>query len=468
MSQFEYDDDQQEDIKEVVERYESAVKNNTSCIMDQETFEALIEFYELKGQYANALTACRLALEQHPFSSILLLKKAQMLFELKECNAALDVLQRAALFDSSETGIHLLKAEIYTFQSKYHEAIDILEELIRDADEEDLPDIYLQMADVYEDWEKYYEVFSCLTLCLQADPENEEALNRINYCMEITEKYDESRAFHEQLIEQRPYQEFAWYNLASAYKGLGRYDDAIDALEYVLAINEDLNFVYQDIAELYIKKKDYQKAIESLKDYESRFEPDEDIHFLKGQCHEAMSEIKLARYYYKKALHCNPNYAEAYFRIGDTYKSEDNWEQANKFYCKAAEHESQEYDYLLAAAESAHVLQDAEQAIEMAEKALEISPVRFEAYMLMANVFLMAGDAETALELVEKGMILCKTTVELKFARIAVIYYMGQKQEAAIQLLMMMSEAPGKEIFMLYMYPDMEEDPEIAMILQSK
>lgn len=467
MSQFEYDDDQSEDIKEVVERYESAVKNNTSCIMDQETFEALIEFYELKGQYPNALTACRLALEQHPFSSILLLKKAQMLFELKECNAALEVLRKAELFDSSETGIHLLKAEIFTFQSKYHEAIDILEELIRNADEEDLPDIYLQMADVYEDWEKYYEVFSCLTLCLQADPENEEALNRINYCMEITEKYDESRAFHEQLIEQRPYQEFAWYNLASAYKGLGRYDDAIDALEYVLAINEDLNFVYQDIAELYIKKKDYQKAIESLKDYESRFEPDEDIHFLKGQCHEAMSEIKLARYYYKKALHCNPNYAEAYFRIGDTYKSEDNWEQANKFYGKAAEHESQEYDYLLAAAESAHVLQDAEQAIEMAEKALEISPVRFEAYMLMANVFLMAGDADTALELLDKGMILCKTTVELKFARIAVIYFMGQKQEAAIQLLMMMSEAPGKEIFMLYMYPDIEEDPEIAMILHS-
>lgn len=467
MSQFEYDDDQSEDIKEVVERYESAVKNNTSCIMDQETFEALIEFYELKGQYPNALTACRLALEQHPFSSILLLKKAQMLFELKECNAALEVLRKAELFDSSETGIHLLKAEIFTFQSKYHEAIDILEELIRNADEEDLPDIYLQMADVYEDWEKYYEVFSCLTLCLQADPENEEALNRINYCMEITEKYDESRAFHEQLIEQRPYQEFAWYNLASAYKGLGRYDDAIDALEYVLAINEDLNFVYQDIAELYIKKKDYQKAIESLKDYESRFEPDEDIHFLKGQCHEAMSEIKLARYYYKKALHCNPNYAEAYFRIGDTYKSEDNWEQANKFYGKAAEHESQEYDYLLAAAESAHVLQDAEQAIEMAEKALEISPVRFEAYMLMANVFLMAGDADTALELLDKGMILCKTTVELKFARIAVIYFMGQKQEAAIQLLMMMSEAPGKEIFMLYMYPDVEEDPEIAMILHS-
>lgn len=434
--------------------------------MDQETFEALIDFYEMSGLMPQAMAACQKALEQHPFSSALLLRNAQLLFELKECDAALEQLEKAEICDSSETGIYLLRAEIYTFLSRYHEAIEILENLIRNADEVDLPDIYLQMADVYEDWEKYFEVFSCLVLCLQSDPDNEEALNRINYCMEITEKYEESRIFHEQLIEQRPYQEFAWYNLASALKGLQRYDEAIDALGYCLAINEDLNFAYQDMAELYIRKKEYNKAIETLKEYESRFQADEDIYFLKGQCHEYMNDIKMARYYYKKALHCNPNYSEAYYRIGDTYKSEDNWKQAGKFYQKAAEQEPEEYDYLLSAAEAAHVLQDAEQAIEMAERALEVSPVRFEAYLLMANVFLHAGDAETALELLDKGIQLCKNTIELQYARVGVLYYMGLRQDAVIQLMLLQSESPGKEIFMLYMCPEIEDDPQIADLLR--
>jgi tetratricopeptide (TPR) repeat protein len=467
MSPFEFDDDQQEDIRDVVERYENAVKNNSSCILDQETFEALIDFYEMSGLIQQALGACQRALEQHPFSSILLLRNAQLLFELKECDAALEELQKAEVCDSSETSIYLLRAEIFTFLSKYHEAIEILENQIRTADDMDLPDLYLQMADVYEDWEKYYEVFNCLVLCLQTDPDNDEALNRINYCMEITEKYEESRVFHEKLIEDRPFQEFAWYNLACALKGLHRYDEAIDALGYCLAINEDLNFAYQDMAELYIKKKEYNKAIESLKEYESRFEADEDIYFLKGQCHEYMSDIKMARYYYKKALHCNPNYAEAYFRIGDTYKAEDNWEQAAKFYQKAAEHEPGEYDYLLSAAEAAHVMQNAEQAIEMAERALEVSPVRFEAYLLMANVFLNAGDAETALEILDKGLLLSKSTVELQYARVAVLYYMGYQQEAVIQLIVLLTESPGKEIFMLYMYPEIEDDPQIADLLKN-
>jgi hypothetical protein len=44
---------------------------------------------------------------------------------------------------------------------------------------------------------------------------------------------------------------------------------------------------------------------------------------------------------------------------------------------------------------------------------------------------------------------------------------MGQKQEALIQLMLMMSEAPGKEIFMLYMYPEIENDSDISMILGS-
>lgn len=467
MSAFEFEDEQNEDIRELVERYENAVRTNGSVFMDQDNYESLIEFYELKGRFNNALAAAELALEQHPFSSILLLKKAQILFELKNCKEALEVLDTAELCDSTETGIFLLRAEILSFLSEYEKAIDILEQLIKTADEEDMTDIYLQMADVFEEWEKYYEVFECLKLCLMIDPENEEALNRINYCMEITEKYEESRVFLEKLIDEQPYSEFAWYNLSCALRGLGKYDEAIEALEYVLAINEDLNFAYQDIAELHLRKKDYTKAIESLKDYEARFEADDDIYFLKGQCHEAMLENKMARYYYKKALHCNPNYAEAYFRIGDTYKVEDNWAQAWSYFTKASDLEKQEYEYLLAAAEAAHVLEREEDAIETAERAIDVAPTRFESYLLMAHIFLYAGDVDTALELLDKGIVFCKSTIELRFGRVGVLFFIGHRKEGIIELMKLMAEAPGKEIFMLYMNPDVENDPDVADILQT-
>jgi len=71
----------------------------------------------------------------------------------------------------------MLRAEIYTFQSRYKEAVQILEALLQKAERDDLPEIYLQLCDVYEDWEKYYEVYNCLLACIKVDPNNEEALN---------------------------------------------------------------------------------------------------------------------------------------------------------------------------------------------------------------------------------------------------------------------------------------------------
>ncbi len=467
MNPFEFDDEHNEHINDIVEKYEDSIRNNASLFLDPESFEILADFYELRGEFTTAMAVINQALEQHPFSSLILLKKAQILFETKKCEDALEILEKAEIIDSSESGIYLLRAEIFTYLSRYEQAIEILELRLSVSDEEDLADIHLQMADVYEDWEKYNEVFQCLKNCLTVDPENEEALNRINYCMEITEEYERSRIFHEQLINESPYSVFAWYNLSSAFKGMDKLDEAIDALEYVLAINDELDFVYQDITELHIRNKNYEKALEVIKDYESKFEADEEIFLLKGQCHDSLLEYKLSRYYYKRALHINPNIAEAYYRIGESYKAEDNWEQAYKFFIKAAEMEKQDYDYQIVAAEAAQVMKEVEKAIEIAETAIDISAARFEAYLLMAQIFLHAGDSETALEILDKGIIFCKSTVELKFARIAVIYYMGQKQEALIQLMMMLSEAPGKEIFMLYMYPDMENDQDIAMILSS-
>ncbi len=49
---------------------------------------------------------------------------------------------------------------------------------------------------------------------------------------------------------------------------------------------------------------------------------------LQGQCYEALGEMKMARYCYRKAVHENPSLSEAYFRIGETYEHEGLWEQA--------------------------------------------------------------------------------------------------------------------------------------------
>ena len=465
MSNFDFDNDNNINVAELIAQFEQSVKNDHTPFFDQDDFEAIVEYYEEKGQFEQAMLAVEKSLQQYPYSSILLIKKAQVYFELKQLNLALEILEKAEIYDSSEIGIYLLRAEIFTFQSRYKDAIDILEKLLETSERDDLADIYLQMCDVYEDWEKYFEVYDCLVACLKIEPNNEEALNRFNYCIEITDKYEESIPFHKKLIDINPYNEFAWYNLASSYRGVDEYENAIEAFEYVLAINDDADFVYQDIAELHFKKGEFVKALEVIKDMCNTFEADDEIYFLQGKCHEALGDMKMARYCYRKAVHDNPSLSDAYFRIGESYKHEGLWEQAYKSFQKANELEKEQYEFCLAMAEAAMEISETEVAIDACETAIDIFVKRYEAYFILAKLMALNSDTETAREILIKGAEVCKTTIELNYAICAIAFMENKPKEGEVLLRMLLEENFGAHQTLFDFSEELRENVTIGNIL---
>ena len=465
MSNFDFDNDNNINVAELIAQFEQSVKNDHTPFFDQDDFEAIVEYYEEKGQFEQAMLAVEKSLQQYPYSSILLIKKAQVYFELKQLNLALEILEKAEIYDSSEIGIYLLRAEIFTFQSRYKDAIDILEKLLETSERDDLADIYLQMCDVYEDWEKYFEVYDCLVACLKIEPNNEEALNRFNYCIEITDKYEESIPFHKKLIDINPYNEFAWYNLASSYRGVDEYENAIEAFEYVLAINDDADFVYQDIAELHFKKGEFVKALEVIKDMCNTFEADDEIYFLQGKCHEALGDMKMARYCYRKAVHDNPSLSDAYFRIGESYKHEGLWEQAYKSFQKANELEKEQYEFCLAMAEAAMEISETEVAIDACETAIDIFVKRYEAYFILAKLMALNSDTETAREILIKGAEVCKTTIELNYAICAIAFMENKLKEGEVLLRMLLEENFGAHQTLFDFSEELRENVTIGNIL---
>lgn len=436
MSNLNFDNDNEDpiNVSELIAQYEQSVRSERIPFFDQDDFEVIIEYYEDKAQFENAFEVTEKALIQYPYSSILLLKKAQVYFEMKNLDSALEILEKAEIYDSSELGIYLLRAEIFAFQSRYIDAIFILENLFDTADVEDYPDIYLQLCDVYEDWEKYFEVYDCLVKCLQIDPNNEEALNRFNYCIEITDKYEESIPIHNSLIDINPYNQFAWYNLACSYRGINEYKKAVNAFEYVLAINEDADFVYQDIAELHYKNQDYKEALSVIKEMLDTFEADDEIFFLQGKCHEAIGDMKMARYCYRKAVHDNPSLSDAYFRIGETYKNEGLWEQAYKAFQKANELEKEQYEFCLAMAEAALEIGEINVSMDACETAIDIFMNRYEAYFVLGKIMALNDDAYTATEIISKGIEVCKSTIELQYALCAIAFMENKIKEGEILL----------------------------------
>ncbi len=464
MSFFNFDDEPKISIQDLVSRYENSVRKNEYLLMDEESLERLAEFYEFEGNYEYAMEVVELGLKQHPFSAILMLKKAQLLFDIKKCEESLIWVERALLYDPSDQTILLLKAEVFTFLSRYNEALKILHDLEEKGDKEILGDVYLHMADVYEDWEKYDKVFDVLTKCLKSNPNNEEALSRINYCTEITERFEESMNLHEKILDEEPYSFSAWYNLASAFGGLELYEKAIDAIDFVIAIDEDLEYAYRDKAEYLYIIEEYKKALEAIKEYQRLTSGTEESFILEGDCHLALGEVKHARYCYRKAISQNPSFHRASYKIGITHSLENEWVLALKAFERAIEIWKEDFSYWREICIVRMHLEDYEGVFEAANKMIELKPREEYGYFLLAKGLYIEGVIEEAFKVLDYGIEKCKEPIKLNYAKAAILFLTQKNKEGEIMLTELLNSAFNNHFDLFEFDESLKENEKIKAI----
>jgi tetratricopeptide (TPR) repeat protein len=459
-------DPRRDDIKTLVTAYEEALANNRQPMIDQDAFDQIVGYYESGGHYDKALRIVDAALEQHPYSGLILLKKAQLLFDLKISEEALDCLDQAELFEPGELGTSLLRSEILTFLSRHMEALEILDRTMDRADEDERAGIWLHMADVYEDWEKFDEVYACLKECLLADMVNEEALSRINYCMEITDQFEDGIVLHKKIIEEHPYCFWAWYNLSFAYSSLHLYELAVDALLYVVAIDEDVHYAYRDMAQYYHELGRYREALDALETYASRIKPDADTLLLEGKCYFELNDLKRSRYCFRKAIRTKPTLHEAFYNLGMTFIMEEKWVQASQQLKNAVEQCPDQVDYLQRLAEVSLQIEDYEEVRFCCTRAIRLNSGQPGMYVTMALSNLFSDEADEAIDIIDKGIASCRGDIDLRYMRAALLLLTNKRKAAFLELEFLLAEHPESYKVIFRYFPFLSEDNGITALLE--
>lgn len=426
----EFEDQGQVDIKNLVAQYEEALANDREPMLDQEEAEQIADYYETTGHYDKALRTIDATLGHHPYSGLILLKKAQILFDLKIIEDAEECLEQAEVFEPGEIGIYLLRSEIYTFRSLHKKALAVLKYAESLADTDEKPGIWLHRADVYEDWERYDKVYQSLKECLLIEPANEEALSRLNYCMEINDCYEDAIEFHLKLIDHEPFSFWAWYNLAYAYAALELFEKAIDAMEYVLAIDEEATYAYKDIAGYYFEAGQYEKALEAIAEHAARTKPDTDALLLEGRCQFELGQLRASRYSFRTAIRTHPSNDEAFYHLGMTYMAESKGQQALQHLRKAVELQPDRIEYLEQLAEAG--LQNGlhEEVRYCCSRALLLNNRYSRIYITLAMSFFLNNELPEALETIERGILDCGGDSTLRYLRAGILLVAGQRKAA--------------------------------------
>lgn len=317
-----------EDMQELLHAYHNLKMGRSHAFMEEEDFERIIDYFDEKDDLPAAQEAAENGIEQFPYSSMLLIKKADLQIAARQYAESLETLEKAELFDATDINLFILKTDALLALDRQQEAVGILETALNMFEGEERIELLFELADVYDDYEEFEKVFDCFRMVLEEDGNNEEALLKICFWADFTGRSEESIKLHQKIIDDFPFNELAWFNLGTAFQGLKLYEKSIDAYLYALAIDEKFDIAYRNMGDAYIRIRKYKEAIEALGKVLELSRPEDVIHEAIGHCYHKLDNFAMARFHYKKASHLNPEDSKLIYKIALTYFKEGQLDSA--------------------------------------------------------------------------------------------------------------------------------------------
>src|SRR5690349_9169572 len=423
-----------EEIKELLAQYQNLKAGKSYRYLEEEAFERIIDYYDDAEDIPQALEAVEYAIDQYAYSAVLKFKKADLLIASRRYNDALHILEQAELLDSHDINLYILKTDAYLALDQQEKAVDLLENALQLFEGEERIELLFELADVYDDYEEFDKIFDCLRLILEQDPANEEALYKICFWTDFTGRNEESIRLHQQIIEDKPYNELAWFNLAAAYQGLKLYEKAVDAYKYALAIDEKFDYAYRNMGDAYIRLRKYRDAIESLEKVLELSRPEDVIYEAIWHCYDKLDNYAQARFYYRKASHLNPDDSKLYYKLACTYINEEQWGQAVKQLEAAMRIHAMQPEYNLAMGECKMQLGEFKEAIQFFSNVVRMRPRNISSWEALIRCLYNAEFFEEALEQVEAAIRITGGKPLFIFYLSAIYFALGRSKEGLLQL----------------------------------
>ena len=431
-----------EEMKELLKQYQDLKNGKHHSFLEEESFERIIDYFDDTEDLIQAVESVELGIEQYPYSSALMVKKADLMIATRRYQEALTILEQVELLDSSDINLYILKTDALLALDQPQRAAALLESALLHFEGDERLELLFELADVYDDYEEFDKIFDCLKLILEEEPDNEEALYKICFWTDFTGRNDESIKLHQQIIEEKPYSELAWFNLAAAYQGLKLYEKAVDAYKYALVIDEKFDYAYRNMGDAYIRLRKYRDAIESLEKVLELSRPEDVIFEAIGHCYDKLDNYAQARFYYRKASHLNPEDSKLYYKLACTYINEGQWLQAIRQLEAAMRIHTMQPEYNLAMGECKMQLGDYKEAIQFFSNVVRIRPRNISSWEALIRCLYNAQYFEEALEQVEASIRITGGKPIFLFYLSAVYFALGKSREGLLQLENAMAKAP--------------------------
>lgn len=461
----EHDEDENTDIKELMQRFQNLKLGKANAFIEEDDFEKIIEHLDDKDEITEAIEAATMALSQYPFSALLMIKKADLLLATRKYKESLKLLDTAALYDHKDMNLFILKTDAYLALDQPEKAIVLLQEALHLFEGPERTELLFELADVYDDHESFDKVFDCLKLILEEDASNEEALYKICFWTDFTGRNEESIQLHQKMIDEQPYNALAWFNLAAAYQGLKLHEKAIDAYQYAVIIDEKFDYAYRNMGDAFLRLRKYKEAIESLEKVLELSRPEDVIYEAIGHCYHRMKNFAQARFHYKKAVHLNKEDSRLYQKIADTYMLEGKFQLAITQLEHAIRINKHITEFYVTIGECYQYLNQFKEAAIYFGAVVKNKPRRIIGWENLIKCLVANDQLESALEQTELAYMSTQGKILFIYYRSAILFKMKKPEEGFLQLEMAMSKSTKWLKKLLKFYPEIIQNNKVIELI---
>ena len=307
-------------------------------------------------------------------------------------------------------------AKVYMQQSNWDKAIEQCKLAIEEIPEN--PEAYFVLGQAYGQKDMYREMNEAFKKSLEYSEQYAAEIerHRDKYWRDIfnagvaairQNKLDRAEEQYKLATEVLPDRVGAYKNLAYTYIQMG--NDSLAVQTYVKVIELDPKDMESKnaLGQLYYKTKDFDKAIETLKEVIDQADPKSKEYsqalYNLAISYDFIGQSDKALQAYHNALEANPGDKDLLFNLGRLHFMQKNYEKAIESFQQVLETDPDDFDANQNTGNAYLQLEKYNDAIPYFEKATQIKPDSFNAWNNLGVAYVRAGMAEKGQEAFAKA-----------------------------------------------------------------
>ena len=453
------------DTRDAVLNFEKLSRKGALQYIDMDQLEVVLDFYLETNDVDSVQLALRYGEKIFPNANELKLRRAHMYSIQGNPQGAMAILKDILRVEPGNTDAQYAMGLVYGMLDQPQKAIQYYQ--MASADGVEMSLIYGNIADEYYKMERYDKAILYYKKSIAENPDEERSMYNLSCIFEDEGRHSEAEAFFHSQTSQHPYSFSAWIAYGRACMNLELWQQAIEAYEYAVVVDKTNVQAYFCLCDAYRRAGNFGKAVSVLHECLDYADDKSWVYYSMGMIYMEVGNTASAIPYFRKTVHEDPYFGDAWQVLGQCYADENDLYTALEMSERALSINPQSSSYMLQLAWLNERLGDFEKADNLYQCAIHLDEVTDECWLHYAD-FLMRHDRfDDAVSVLDKGLIDSLDQIEFNIRLVVCFFKTGRRTFLFNAVRACTSDPQFNPQDLISFCPEIASDHEVVSMLDS-